>query len=416
MSNSLRQYKIKKLLEELEKKKGRGTELISLYIPSGRQVGDIMNVLREEYSTASNIKDRTTRHHVLDALTVVMQRLKLFRKIPENGLIIFAGYIAGDAPGKERMEVHVLEPPEKLRTYLYRCNSRFHVEILKDMLSTEEVYGLIVIERGEAAIGVLRGPIVEVVKVLTSGIPGKHRSGGQSARRFDRIIEQLAHEFYKRIGEYANRIFLKIPNLKGIIIGGPGPSKEEFFEKDYLHYELKKKILGIVDIGYGGEIGIYELAKRGSKLIQSTEYYRERKIMQDFLYHVSRDTGLALYGFLEVITALKQGLLKTLLVSEGLRKKIFEVKCMNCNINFRYISEYKPEKCVKCGSENIDIIEENKLIDWLIEKAVNNNVEVEVISSKTEEGQELLRSFSGVAGILRYKIASLNIDENIWIE
>jgi len=416
MSNSLRQYKIKKLLEELEKKKGRGTELISLYIPSGRQVGDIMNVLREEYSTASNIKDRTTRHHVLDALTVVMQRLKLFRKIPENGLIIFAGYIAGDAPGKERMEVHVLEPPEKLRTYLYRCNSRFHVEILKDMLSTEEVYGLIVIERGEAAIGVLRGPIVEVVKVLTSGIPGKHRSGGQSARRFDRIIEQLAHEFYKRIGEYANRIFLKIPNLKGIIIGGPGPSKEEFFEKDYLHYELKKKILGIVDIGYGGEIGIYELAKRGSKLIQSTEYYRERKIMQDFLYHVSRDTGLALYGFLEVITALKQGLLKTLLVSEDLRKKIFEVKCMNCNMNFRYISEYKPEKCVKCGSENIDIIEENKLIDWLIEKAVNNNVEVEVISSKTEEGQELLRSFSGVAGILRYKIASLNIDENIWIE
>ncbi|RLE68028.1 MAG: peptide chain release factor 1 [Thermoprotei archaeon] len=416
MSNSLRQYKIKKLLEELEKKKGRGTELISLYIPSGRQVGDIMNVLREEYSTASNIKDRTTRHHVLDALTVVMQRLKLFRKIPENGLIIFAGYIAGDAPGKERMEVHVLEPPEKLRTYLYRCNSRFHVEILKDMLSTEEVYGLIVIERGEAAIGVLRGPIVEVVKVLTSGIPGKHRSGGQSARRFDRIIEQLAHEFYKRIGEYANRIFLKIPNLKGIIIGGPGPSKEEFFEKDYLHYELKKKILGIVDIGYGGEIGIYELAKRGSKLIQSTEYYRERKIMQDFLYHVSRDTGLALYGFLEVITALKQGLLKTLLVSEDLRKKIFKVKCMNCNINFRYISEYKPEKCVKCGSENIDIIEENKLIDWLIENAVNNNVEVEVISSKTEEGQELLRSFSGVAGILRYKIASLNIDENIWIE
>ncbi|HDJ89665.1 MAG TPA: peptide chain release factor 1 [Thermoprotei archaeon] len=414
--SSLAQYRTKRLLEELEKKRGRGTELISLYIPSGRQVGDIMSVLRDEYSTASNIKDRTTRHHVLDALTVVMQRLKLFKKIPENGLIIFAGYISGDAPGKEKMEVHVLEPPEKLRTYLYRCDSRFHIEILKEMLSTEEVYGLIVIERGEAAIGILKGPTIDVLKVLTSGIPGKHRSGGQSARRFERIIEQLAHEFYKRIGEYANRIFLKIPNLKGIIVGGPGPSKEEFLEKDYLHYELKKKVLGVLDIGYGGEIGIYELAKKSSKLIESTEYHRERTIVQKFLYHVSRDTGLALYGFLEVIAALKHGLLKTLLISEDLKKKIYEVKCMNCSATFKYISDHNPRQCVKCGSENIDIIEEKQLIDWLINYAVNNNVNVEIISSKTEEGQELLKSFNGLAGILRYKVPNLTVDEEIWIE
>ncbi|MCD6357633.1 MAG: peptide chain release factor 1, partial [Thermoproteales archaeon] len=121
MLSELERYKLERFLKELKSKRGRGTELISLYIPAGRPISDVMSVLRSEYSAASNIKDRTTRHHVLDALTAVMQRLKLFRTTPPNGLVIFAGYVARGAPGSEKLEVHVLEPPEKLRIWLYRC-------------------------------------------------------------------------------------------------------------------------------------------------------------------------------------------------------------------------------------------------------------------------------------------------------
>ena len=393
MSSDIGRFKLEKMIRELKEKRGRGTELISLYIPAGRPIGDVMSVLRQEYSTATNIKDRTTRHHVLEALTAVMQRLKLFKQTPPHGLIIFAGYVAGDAPGDEKMEVHLIEPPQRLRMWLYRCDSRFHTEILEDMIKVEDVYGLIVLDRSEAAFAVLRGKNLEVVEEITSGIPGKHRSGGQSARRFERIIEQLAHEFYKRIGEHANRIFLKIPELKGIIVGGPGYSKEEFVEGDYLHYTLKEKIIGVFDVGYSGESGIYELLVRAKDLLKDVRYMKEKEVMNRFLYHLSRDTGLAVYGEDEVRKALDMGALDKLLLSEDLEKYRIKFKCIQCGYEGETTVKSLDDvlRCPKCGGE-VQVIEEKTLIDEFVEKAKNSGAEVILVSSSTS------------AGLLRFKI------------
>jgi len=402
--DELERYKLESLLKELSSKRGRGTELISLYIPAGRPIAEIMSVLRQEYSTATNIKDRTTRHHVLDALTAVMQRLKLFRKTPPNGLVIFAGYVMGDAPGDETMEVHVIEPPQRLRAWLYRCDSRFHTEILEDMVKVKDTYGLIVMDRSEAAFALLRGRSLEVVEHITSGIPGKHRAGGQSARRFERIIEQLAHEFYKRIGEYANKIFLKIPDLKGIIIGGPGPSKNEFAEGDYLHYQLKQKVLGIFDVGYSGEEGIYELAQRAKDLLKDVQYIKEREAVNELLYHLARDTELAVYGEEEVRKMLQMGAVAKLLISEGLTKLRITLECMKC----RYRGELTVDcetgvKCPACGSTEVKIVGKRSLVEDLAEMGKSSGAEVILVSTETSEGKELLKTFGGVAGILRFK-------------
>ncbi len=402
--SKLERFRTERLIKELKSKRGRGTELISLYIPAGRPIGEVMSVLREEYSTATNIKDRTTRHHVLEALTSIMQRLKLFRKTPPNGLVIFAGYVASDVPGDEKMEIYVLEPPQKLRTWLYRCDSRFHTEILEEMIEVKDVYGLIVLDRGEAAFGILKGKFLEVVEEITSGIPGKHRAGGQSARRFERLHELLVHEFYKRIGEHANRIFLPIKDLKGLIIGGPGPAKDEFVDGDYLHYELKQKILGVFDIGYSGEAGIYELANRASELLEDVGYIKERQLVNKFLYHLARDTGLAVYGDEEVRKCLLMGAVDTLLISEKLEAVRASLKCENCGYaeekTFR--GNIKPTRCPKCSGQMI-IQESKSLIEDLVELAESVGTKVELISTETSEGKELLKSFGGVAAILRFK-------------
>lgn len=399
--------KLERLVKELKEKKGRGTELVSLYIPAGRPIADVLDTLWYEYSTASNIKDRVTRHHVLEALSAIINRLKLFRKTPPNGLIVFAGYVAGDVPGREEMEIHLLEPPEKLKIWLYRCDSRFHTEILEDMIRIREAYGLIVVERGEAAIGILRGRTLDVVDELTSGIPGKHRAGGQSARRFERIIEQLTHEFYKRLGEHANKIFLPMKDeIKGIVIGGPGPAKKEFAEGDYLHYELKKKIIGIFDVGYGGYAGIYELAERAKDLLKDVQYVREREAVNEFLYHLARDTGLALYGEREVRRALEMGAVKTLLLSEGLDKYRVKAKCSQCGYTVEgTYSEHQISqlKCPKCGGD-MEILDKKLLIEELTELAEQSGADVVLVSTETSEGKELLKTFGGIAAILRYKL------------
>ena len=400
----IERYRIKRLLETIKSKRGRGTELISLYIPAGRPVSDVMSVLRQEYSTATNIKDRTTRHHVLDALTVVMQRLKLFRTVPPNGLVIFAGYVSGDAPGDERMEVYVIEPPEKLRTWLYRCDSRFWTEILEEMVEVHEAYGLLVIDRSEAALAILRGKSLNIVDEVTSGVPSKHRAGGQSARRFERLREQLVHEFYKRVGEHASRVFLKIPDLRGIIVGGPGPAKHEFLKGDYLHYELKGKVLGVFDLGYSGEEGIYELAKKASEVLKNVQYIREQEALNELLYHISRDTGLAVYGEDEVRKALLMGAVEKLLLSEGLNKKKVRGTCPHCKKEYeRYVKEHEVALCPNC-SVPLDVKEEKYVLEELAELAKAYGSEVVLFSTSTDAGKSFLKIFGGIAAILRFKI------------
>ena len=91
-------------------------------------------MLRDEYGTATNIKSTTTRKNVQDAIVKVQQRLKLFKKVPENGLVIFCGAILQNGPGSERIEIYVITPLEPINIYLYRCDSRFHTEHLQELL------------------------------------------------------------------------------------------------------------------------------------------------------------------------------------------------------------------------------------------------------------------------------------------
>src|SRR3989442_2714557 len=109
------------------------------------------------------------------------------------------------------------------------------------MLAEKDVYGLVVIDWSEATLGLLRGKRIEVIKNLQSQVPSKHRMGGQSARRFERGHDIAVHEWYKKIGDLMTEAFLNLPDLKGIIIGGPGYSKEEVAPRDHLPHQLKKK-------------------------------------------------------------------------------------------------------------------------------------------------------------------------------
>ena len=83
-SSSVELFRIKRLLEELASKRGRHTELISLYIPPGRQLSEVIGVLRQEYSTASNIKSRTTRHNVQNAIERVIPVSYTHLTLPTN--------------------------------------------------------------------------------------------------------------------------------------------------------------------------------------------------------------------------------------------------------------------------------------------------------------------------------------------
>jgi len=413
---SLERFRLKRDLDTLALKEGRGTELVSLYVPPGRQISEVAQMLKDEWGTASNIKSNTTRKNVQDAIVKVIQRLKLFKTVPDNGLVIFCGAIPQNGPGSEKMEIYVVRPPEPVNVYLYRCDSRFHIEHLMDFLKEKETFGILLVDSSGATFATLKGRRLEIVQDITSGIPGKHRAGGQSARRFERVREAQVVEFFKRVGEHANDIFLPIPELKGLILGGPGPTKYDFEKGRFLDYRLKEKILSTIDTAYTGEQGVEETVERAPEIIRNIRYIEEKRIVQKFLYEIGHETGLATYGEKEARRSLKSGLVDTLFLSESLDKTRVRVECTSCGHTYHKtmraggVSDFEQSvgsnPCQECGLLTLQVAEEKDIIEELAELAEQSGSDVEIISTETEEGQMLWKSFGGIAATLRYKLTN----------
>jgi peptide chain release factor subunit 1 len=413
---SLELFRTRKAISQLAGKEGSHTELITIYVPPGKQISDALNLLREEYGTATNIKSNVTRKNVLDAITKAQQKLKLFKDPGEKGLVIFCGALPqeGGGPGTERMEAWVIIPPDPIRIFLYRCDSRFHTEHLQEMLREKETYGILLIDASNATIATLMGKHLEIVRQMHSGVAGKTRAGGQSARRYERLRDMQLNEYFARVGKHADEIFLPIETLKGIILGGPGPTKYDFQKGDYLNYQLKNKILEVVDTAYVEEQGVKEVVDKAPEIMRKVRYIEEKQIMQKFLYEVGHDTGLITYGEAEVRKALQSGVVRTLLISESLDMQRVTLKCGACNYQeqetvkaqnmqtFEQSLTGKP--CPNCKAPSLTIVEKVDVIDDLAQLAEYSNTDVEVISSETEEGQMLKNAFGGLAAILRFKM------------
>jgi peptide chain release factor subunit 1 len=409
--DSVRLYKIRKLISELANKEGRGTELISLYVPPKKPIHEVIANLREEWGQAGNIKSDTTRTHVQDALTKTMQRLKLYRTAPDNGLVIFAGALPTNGPGSEVINLHEIVPPKPVATYLYTCDDHFHIEGLKDMLRDEKVFGILTIDSSEAGLGILSGDRLEVEDVLTSGVSGKTRKGGQSARRYERLRDMELTYYFHRVAEHATRTFLESNKVTGMIIGGPGPTKEDFLKGEYLHYQLQKSIVAVLDTSYAGREGVRELVEKATDILKDVRLVEEKKFVQKFLAEVNKPGGLVAYGLPRVMDALQRANAETVLVSDDIETVKISLKCKNCgtlreqtapnSTRIQMVREMMSKPCEKCGATDYEV-HERDVVDVLEEIAFQVGSKVEVISSGTEEGR-MFKSFGGVAALLRYR-------------
>ena len=354
---------LEELLVELESHKGRHTELISVYISADYDANTVQKQLEAEKSTAKNIKSTTTRNNVNDALDKIIRYLKGLKRTPENGLALFAGNIS-KVEGQMDMQLWIIEPPLPLKIRLYRCDKDFVLEPLQAMMEVSEVFGLLVMDRKEATIGLLEGKRIEVLQKMTSGIPSKIRAGGQSSQRFHRITEGLTKDFYKRIAEEMKKNFYDMPKLKGIIVGGPIPTKDEFLDNEYLATQLGEKVIGRVDIGGSDESGLKELVEKARPLLEGQEIVHEQKILEKFFETLGEKPELAFYKEADIRKALEYGAVEMLIISKDFDKTIaHELKGLAKNIDSK----------------------------------------IEIVSTETTEGEQFM-NLSGIGAILRFKV------------
>jgi peptide chain release factor subunit 1 len=385
-------YDFKKKLEELSKYSGRGTELISVYITPNYPINEISGKLRDEYGQASNIKSKTTQKNVQAAIEKIMSFLKKTQTPPENGIAIFCGNIS-ETEGKPDIELFTVIPPQPLQVQFYRCESKFVLDPLFEITDNTDSYGIVAMDGRDATVGVLKGKTIKVLKKLHSTAHQKFHKGGQSAGRFQRIHEETVEKYYQRIGEAMN-VLLDIKKFKGVIIGGPGPTKEDFIKGKYFNYQLK--IIGVVDIGYADESGLRELINKSSELISDQEMVKEKKIVDEFMEQIVKN-GTATYGINEIIRNLEQRNVSKLLVTEGFKLIKYTLVCIKCGKKYeKYTSTFKCE----CGGET-RIEKEEDVLGEIIKKTEEQGGEIIEISTETQEGAQFSEMFHGIGVITR---------------
>jgi peptide chain release factor subunit 1 len=409
-TNSVKQHKLRKRIAWLSEKEGRGMEFISLYIPREKSIDEIVAILKKE-SDSAVVKSEGVRDRLQDAVKHVIQHLKLKKEIPENGLAIFAGTFVTNNPESEVLDIEELVPPEPITTYLCKVDDHFHLEPLREMLRDQRIVGLVAMDSKESSFGILNGERFELIENITSGIPGKSGKGGQSQRRYERERDMELTYFFHRVAEHATKAFLENHKVTALIVGGPGPTKDDFLKGDYLHYELKNLLLSIVDTQSAGRAGVREVLDKSSEALKNMCAPEQKRTVQRLMAELGKQDGLAISGLDSVLDALKNGEVEVALVTDSTDMIETVVMCKRCELSrakivnkekkVQTVQEMVSSPCEKCDAVEYEV-EEKDIIDVLEDVASQTDARVEVISPESEEKAKLT-GLGGFAALLRYR-------------
>ena len=407
---NVQMWKIKKLIKSLEAARGNGTSMISLIIPPKDQISRGAKMLADEFGTASNIKSRVNRLSVLGAITSVQQRLKLYSKVPPNGLVIYCGTIVTEE-GKEKKVNIDFEPFKPINTSLYLCDNKFHTEALQALLADDNRFGFIIMDGNGALFGTLCGNTREVLHKFTVDLPKKHGRGGQSALRFARLRLEKRHNYVRKVAETAVQLFITNdrPNVEGLILAGSADFKTELSQSDMFDPRLQSKVLKIVDISYGGENGFNQAIELSAEVLSNVKFIQEKKLIGRYFDEISQDTGKFCFGVVDTLKALEMGAVETLIVWENLDITRFVLK--NHGSDQEVIQHLNPEQekdkanfVDKETGVELELVEKIALLEWLANNYKSFGATLEIVTDRSQEGSQFCKGFGGIGGILRYRV------------
>ncbi|KAJ4733061.1 Eukaryotic peptide chain release factor subunit 1-1 [Rhynchospora pubera] len=416
---NIEMWKIKKLIKALESARGNGTSMISLIMPPRDQVARVTKMLGDEYGTASNIKSRVNRQSVLGAITSAQQRLKLYNKVPPNGLVLYTGTVVNE-DGKEKKVTIDFEPFKPINVSLYLCDNKFHTEALSELLESDDKFGFIVMDGNGALFGTLSGNTREVLYKFTVDLPKKHGRGGQSALRFARLRMEKRHNYVRKTAETATLHFINPstsqPNVSGLILAGSADFKTELSQSDMFDQRLQAKILKVVDVSYGGESGFNQAIELSAEILANVKFIQEKKLIGKFFEEISQDTGKYVFGVEDTLKALEMGAVDVLIVWENLDISRYTLK--NATTGEIVIKHFTKDKETKSDnfidpdtSAELEVQEKMPLLEWFANEYKKFGCTMEFVTNKSQEGSQFCRGFGGIGGILRYQLDMRDFDE-----
>uniref|UniRef100_A0A2I3S6I6 Eukaryotic peptide chain release factor subunit 1 n=1 Tax=Pan troglodytes TaxID=9598 RepID=A0A2I3S6I6_PANTR len=349
-------WKIKKLIKSLEAACSNGTSMISLIIPPKDQISPVAKMLSDEFGTAPNIKAGVNRHPVLGAITSIQQRLKLYNKVPPDGLVVYCGTTVTEE-GKEKKVNIDFESFKPINTSLYLCDNKFHKGALTALLSDDNKFGFIVIDGSGALFGTLQGNTREVLHKFTVDLPKKHSRG--------------RHNYVQKVAETA------------------------VHQSDMFDQRLQSKVLKLVDISYGGENGFNQATELSTEVLSEVKFIQEKKSIERYFDEITQDTRKYCFGVEDTLKTLEKGAVEILMVYENLDIMRYVLYCQEKD------KSHFTDK--ETGQEH-ELIESMPLLEWFANNYKKFGATLEMITDKMQDGSRFVKGFGGIGGILWYRV------------
>ena len=415
---NLEMFRLKKLIQDLDQMRGLGTSMITLIINYKDQISQFSKMLVDEVGKATNIKSRVTRQNVIDALTSTMEKLRLYNKTPLNGLVIFCGLVQMPTGGEKMIKID-LEPFKPINTSLYRCDNIFHTDELKSLLVDNDKFGFLIMDGNGSLFGLLQGNTKIILNQFKVNLPKKHSKGGQSANRFSRLVTESRHNYIRKVGEGLTKAFITndVPNVKGLILAGSAEFKNKLQKSDLFDPRLAPIVMKVVDISYGGELGFNQAIELSQDALKDVKFIHEKKILEKFYEEIAKDSGKYVFGIKDTMEAIENGVVDILIIWENIDFIRLTLKDNKNQIRVETVSsrkvigqKYKPDD----SDVEYEIVENISLSEWLLDNYKKYVSQLEIVTDKTSEGNQFVKGFGGIGGILRYKLEQNfeDIEEN----
>ncbi|WP_435098860.1 Vms1/Ankzf1 family peptidyl-tRNA hydrolase [Halarchaeum sp. P4] len=340
-------------IEAVENASADGDRLVSVAVPHDDSLGSWLERVEEAHAEAEYL-DGEASGPLTQAFERAVRALHDVAETPEDGLVVYAGVVDGD------LETYVFtDPPGRVEEGLFEHGNAFDTTPLERHDSGAQTVGLVVVERGGAALGRLDGDGVHTLETFESEVPGKTRAGGQSADRFRRRREERKREFFGSVGEAAGREF---DDPDAVVLGGTHVTVEAFRAGDYLPDRLAARVAGTYAVEYAGPRGLEQLAAKARGDVTAAHEDAQRALSEFF---GRLPDGEVTYGRERVEEALTYGAVDRLLVAEAVDAATRE----------RYA-----------------------------EQAADEGGELVVVPAAVEGGERFATAFDGVGALLRFPV------------
>src|SRR4051812_2352291 len=95
--------------------------------------------------------------------------------------------------------LNVFNPPNPVKSFFYKCDKYFHLDLILLLYAETKSYGIILASGSTTMYWSYATNNTKLLKTIKADLPNKHKTGGQSAQRFERIRDEKINMYVKKI-------------------------------------------------------------------------------------------------------------------------------------------------------------------------------------------------------------------------